>query len=112
MWAKVLVYMILFFLVANPATFKIMRKGLGSWVSSAEGLPTSAGLVLHSAVYVLLAHYLPAKLVSGYDEEFEGETYEDEKYEEEKYVVGKYYSNDKGPNTQAAYGVNDSPGLF
>jgi hypothetical protein len=66
MWTKVLIYMVLFYVVANPATFKIMRKALGTWVSSAEGLPTSAGLLLHSAVYVLLACYLPSKIASGY----------------------------------------------
>ena len=69
MWSKILIYMILFYIVANPTTFKLMRKGLGSWVASPEGLPYSAGLLLHSAVYVLLACYLPAKLVSGYEEE-------------------------------------------
>jgi hypothetical protein len=69
MWSKILIYMILFYIVANPTTFKLMRKGLGSWVASPEGLPHSAGLLLHSAVYVLLACYLPAKLVSGYEEE-------------------------------------------
>jgi len=66
MWTKVLIYMVLFYIVANPATFKLVRKALGSWVASAEGLPTSAGLLLHSAVYVLVACYLPSKIVSGY----------------------------------------------
>jgi hypothetical protein len=61
-----MIYLILFYLVANPATFKMVRKVLGSWVSSAEGLPTSAGLLLHAVVYVTLACYLPAKIVSTY----------------------------------------------
>jgi len=81
--AKVIVYMILFFLVANPATFKLMRQFLGSWVATAEGLPSAPGLLLHSAVYVLLACYIPAKLVSSF-----ADTYE-EKYGEEKYI-GEY----------------------
>ena len=80
MLTKVLIYMVLFFLIASPATFKIVRKALGSWVASPEGLPHSGGLLLHSAIYVLLACYLPAKLVSG----FEGEYYEDEQY------IGEY----------------------
>ena len=67
MLTKVLIYLILFYLVANPATFKMVRKVLGSWVASAEGLPTSAGLLLHAVVYVTLACYLPAKIVSTYD---------------------------------------------
>ena len=70
MLTKVLIYMILFFLVASPAAFKFMRKILGGWVASAEGLPHAPGLLLHSAVYVLLACYLPAKLVSGFAEDF------------------------------------------
>jgi len=93
MLAKIFIYMILFFLVANPATFKIMRKALGSWVASAEGLPSSAGLMLHSVVYVFLACYLPAKLVSGYGEEYEDEKYDEEGYEDDKYEEG--YEDDK-----------------
>ena len=81
MLTKVLIYMILFFLVASPSTFKFMRKVLGGWVASAEGVPRAPGLLLHSAVYVLLACYLPAKLVSGFEEEYE-EDYEED-YEEE-----------------------------
>lgn len=83
MLAKVLIYMILFFLVASPSTFKFMRRMLGGWVASAEGVPRAPGLLLHSAVYVLLACYLPAKLVSGFEEEYE-EDYEDEQY------IGEY----------------------
>jgi len=47
-----------FFIVANPATFKLVRSVAGSWVSSAEGLPTTAGLLLHALVYVLLVTFL------------------------------------------------------
>ena len=72
---KILVYMILFFMVASPATFKFMRKLLGGWVASAEGIPHAPGLLLHSAVYVLLACYIPAKLVSSFAEDFEDEQY-------------------------------------
>jgi len=75
MLSKILIYMVLFFLVASPATFKLMRKFLGGWVASAEGIPHAPGLLLHSAVYVLLACYLPAKLVSGFAEDFEDEKY-------------------------------------
>ena len=73
MLAKVLIYMILFFLVASPSTFKFMRRMLGDWVASAEGVPHAPGLLLHSAVYVMLACYLPAKLVSGFEEDYEEE---------------------------------------
>jgi len=90
MLVKILIYMILFFLVASPATFKLMRKFLGGWVASAEGIPHAPGLLLHSAVYVLLACYIPAKLVSSFAEDFED--YEDEKYEDEKYMTGVFTS--------------------
>jgi hypothetical protein len=97
MLTKVLIYMVLFFLIASPATFKIVRKALGSWVASPEGLPHSGGLLLHSAIYVLLACYLPGKIVSGFDEE---------------YMEGKYYSNAKGPTIQTSYGQNNEPSDF
>jgi hypothetical protein len=79
MLMKIFIYMVIFFLLASPGAFRTVRGVLGGWVASAEGVPTSAGLVLHSAVYVLLACYLPAKLLSKYAEEM----YEDEKYAEE-----------------------------
>jgi hypothetical protein len=53
-----------FLIVANPATFKLVRKIAGSWVASAEGLPTTAGLVLHAVVFVVLCSFL-WKLVYG-----------------------------------------------
>jgi len=63
-WQKKVVPFIVFFIVANPETFKLVRSLAGSWVASPEGLPTTAGLLLHSLVYVLLAHFV-WKLVWG-----------------------------------------------
>ena len=65
MGTKTLILMIAFFLVANPATFKIMRGILGGWVASAEGLATPAGLILHAAVFVGLTIFLPRALMRG-----------------------------------------------
>lgn len=58
-----------FVLVANPATYKAVRRILGSWVSSAEGLATFPGLLLHALVFVLLAGFLMRVVprVSGFD---------------------------------------------
>ena len=53
---KKIVPVIVFFIVANPETFKLVRSLLGNWVASADGLPTTAGLLLHALVYVLVAH--------------------------------------------------------
>ena len=64
MWTKVMIFLIVFFIVANPATFKIMRKLLGEWVANAEGLATPAGLALHGVVLVILAMYLPRVLMT------------------------------------------------
>jgi len=106
MWTKILIFMVVFFLVANPATFKIVRGLLGGWVASAEGLATPAGLVLHAAVFVGLAIFLPKALMraSGYEdddgEEYEsdddGEEFEDEDGEgflrKTRCAKGQYYS--------------------
>ena len=83
MWTKVMIFLIVFFIVANPSTFKIMRKLLGAWVANAEGLATPAGLILHSVVFAVLAILIPKYLMrSSYyeaDEEYES----DEEYEGE-----------------------------
>ena len=55
---------IVFFIVANPETFKLVRKVAGGWVASADGLPSQAGVLLHALVFVLALHFL-WKLVYG-----------------------------------------------
>lgn len=45
---------LLFFLVANPATFQFVRSVVGGWVASESGCPTGPGLLLHTVVYGLL----------------------------------------------------------
>lgn len=45
---------LLFFIVANPSTFIIMRGILGGWVSSPNGCPSIAGLALHTVVFLLI----------------------------------------------------------
>lgn len=72
-----------FFIVANPATFKLVRSVAGDWVASSYGVPTTLGLLLHALVFVLLTAFL-WRLVygkkSGYG--MEGmEMYEEEKSE-------------------------------
>ena len=52
-----------FAVVASPATYKLTRKVAGSWIASAEGAATPAGLFLHTLVFLfvlfLLGKYLP-----------------------------------------------------
>lgn len=45
---------IIFYIIANPTTFKIVRSVAGDWVSSATGCPSSMGLILHSFVFFLI----------------------------------------------------------
>lgn len=45
---------LLFFIVANPDTFRLMRAILGSWVSGPNGCPTTGGLILHTIVFMLI----------------------------------------------------------
>jgi hypothetical protein len=57
-YKKKIVPFIVFFLVANPETFKAVRSLAGKWVADAEGLPTQAGVLLHALVFVILCHFL------------------------------------------------------
>jgi len=45
---------VIFFSIANPATFRLMRRVLGKWVSSPNGCPSIKGLALHSVVFLLI----------------------------------------------------------
>ena len=45
---------LVFFIVANPDTFRLMRRILGSWVSGPNGCPTTPGLILHTLVFMLI----------------------------------------------------------
>ena len=47
-----------FYIVANPATFKAVRGVAGNWVASADGLPTTLGLLLHSLVFVIMCRLI------------------------------------------------------
>ena len=57
-WQKKIVPFAVFFVIANPATFKLTRSVAGSWVAAADGLPTTAGLLLHALVFVIVAHFV------------------------------------------------------
>ena len=53
-----IVLFFLFALLASPVAFKAVRSILGTWVASAEGLPTFAGVFLHAFVLVLTLRFL------------------------------------------------------
>ena len=52
-----------FAIVSSPATYQLTRGIAGSWIASAEGAATPAGLFLHTLVFLfllcLLTKYLP-----------------------------------------------------
>jgi hypothetical protein len=43
-----------FIAVSHPATYRTTRGILGSWVATQEGLPKTAGLLLHAVVFLLV----------------------------------------------------------
>jgi hypothetical protein len=61
-------YFLLFLILASPLVFRMVRKVLGTWVSSAEGLPSSAGLALHAFIFAFLC----SRVVSMYGLGFRG----------------------------------------
>ena len=44
----------IFYVVANPAAYKITRKYIGDWIANAAGCPTTKGFLLHVLVYALI----------------------------------------------------------
>jgi hypothetical protein len=86
----------LFFIIANPALFKLTGKLFGRMIASPEGLPTQAGVLLHALVFVIagrlvgrFSRYADEPEMEKYDEEYEeeyadepAEMYEDEYAEE------------------------------
>lgn len=43
-----------FIAVSHPATYRATRGILGSWVATQEGLPKTAGLLLHAIVFLFV----------------------------------------------------------
>ena len=82
----------LFFIIANPALFKLTGKLFGRMIASPEGLPTQAGVLLHALVFViagrLVGRFSRYADESAYADEsmYADETYADETYEDEKYA--------------------------
>jgi hypothetical protein len=65
---KKIIPFITFFVIANPETFKLVRSIAGNWVASADGCPTTAGLLLHALVFVIVCCILQSMFYgkSGY----------------------------------------------
>ena len=52
--AKLIAPSLAFIIASNPETFRVSHKVLGSWVSSAEGIATPAGVLVHTLVLIAL----------------------------------------------------------
>lgn len=47
---------LLFYLIANPQTFKFVASILGRWVADASGCPTAGGILLHTFVFLAVIY--------------------------------------------------------
>jgi hypothetical protein len=45
---------LIFYFVANPATYRVLSSLFGSWISNINGCPTNQGILLHSIVYIFM----------------------------------------------------------
>lgn len=57
-----LIPLIAFMILANPATFKIVRGLAGNWVSNNAGVASTPGLLLHALVFVIVVGFLMTQL--------------------------------------------------
>ena len=60
---------LVFFIIASPDTFRLMRTIFGKWVSGPNGCPTSGGLALHSIVFMFVTWGLMNIKSEGYTAE-------------------------------------------
>jgi hypothetical protein len=65
MLKKLLVLALLFAAINAPTTYRATRGAFGPWVSSPGGCPTSSGVLLHAAVFLLAAWLLKSRLHRG-----------------------------------------------
>ena len=77
---------LLFFVIANPTTFRLVRQIFGNWVSTPTGCPSTYGLLLHSLVYLLISWGM---MNLKKEEKVKKEKEEKEEKEEEPKVVPK-----------------------
>jgi len=88
--------LVLFFIFANPATFKLMRDILGGWVASPEGLPKQAGVLLHALVFVIVSRFVMRTFVHSYykEDDYKEDDYKEDDYKEDEYKEDDYKEED------------------
>lgn len=47
---------LLFYLIANPQTFKFVASIIGRWVAGPDGCPTAGGILLHTFVFLAVIY--------------------------------------------------------
>ena len=59
-WKYTLYTTVLFLVVVNPMTYKLVQAILGRFVkiAAADGCPTMAGILVHAVVFTLLLRYM------------------------------------------------------
>lgn len=59
-WKYTLYTTVLFLIVVNPMTYKLVQAILGRFVriAAADGCPTMAGILVHAVVFTLLLRYM------------------------------------------------------
>ena len=75
---------LIFFIIANPSTFRLVRMIFGSWVSTPNGCPSTSGLVLHSLVFMIIIWGIMNIQKAEFGTEKKEEKKEEEEKEEEK----------------------------
>jgi len=59
-WKYTLITTVIFILIANPYTYMLVDKLLGSFIKIAniKGCPTTVGFVVHTIVFTLILRYI------------------------------------------------------
>lgn len=118
---------LVFFLVANPKTYILVRRILGSRIATPNGNPTSLGLVVHSLVFLLITWGLMNIKSEGFepapskapapapapapaeDEEEEEEEEEDEEGDDEEEMQPGPAAKGPAPSTEEDDDEEDEP---
>ncbi|MAT63897.1 MAG: hypothetical protein CL881_08895 [Dehalococcoidia bacterium] len=75
---------LVFFIVANPDTYRLMRAILGKWVSGPNGCPTTNGLILHTIVFMFVTWGMMNIRSEGYVPDITGSETQEKKEEKEE----------------------------
>lgn len=57
---------LVFFIIANPDTFRLTRSIFGQWVAGPTGCPSLRGLALHTVVFILITYAMMNIKKEGY----------------------------------------------